>query len=306
MRLYTVECDGREYPAVTGRDGEMYRLDLLGIQVKDMNELIVRFDSLKEEIRQKTDELYTDVSAAGNVACAANEKGPAAACEPGAYRILAPVPVPMQDVVCLGVNYKSHMGDMTQGLNFTKKQDTIYFGKRVNRANDPGGRIPVYDFVDSLDYEVELGVVLGRDAFRVSKEEALSYVMGYTIINDVSARNVQRRHQQWYLGKSLDGYTPMGPCIVTADEIGDIHDLDISCYVNDEKRQSSNTSYMITTVEEAIAELSQGMTLKAGTIIATGTPGGVAMGMNPPKFLKEGDVVRCEISGIGQLVNTVG
>ena len=306
MRLYTVECDGREYPAVTGRDGEMYRLDLLGIQVKDMNELIVRFDSLKEEIRQKTDELYTDVSAAGNVACAANEKGPAAACEPGAYRILAPVPVPMQDVVCLGVNYKSHMGDMTQGLNFTKKQDTIYFGKRVNRANDPGGRIPVYDFVDSLDYEVELGVILGRDAFRVSKEEALSYVMGYTIINDVSARNVQRRHQQWYLGKSLDGYTPMGPCIVTADEIGDIHDLDISCYVNDEKRQSSNTSYMITTVEEAIAELSRGMTLKAGTIIATGTPGGVAMGMNPPKFLKEGDVVRCEISGIGQLVNTVG
>ena len=306
MRLYTVECDGREYPAVSGRDGEMYRLDLLGIQVKDMNELIVRFDSLKEEIRQKTDELYTDVSAAGNVACAANEKGPAAACEPGAYRILAPVPVPMQDVVCLGVNYKSHMGDMTQGLNFTKKQDTIYFGKRVNRANDPGGRIPVYDFVDSLDYEVELGVILGRDAFRVSKEEALSCVMGYTIINDVSARNVQRRHQQWYLGKSLDGYTPMGPCIVTADEIGDIHDLDISCYVNDEKRQSSNTSYMITTVEEAIAELSQGMTLKAGTIIATGTPGGVAMGMNPPKFLKEGDVVRCEISGIGQLVNTVG
>ena len=306
MRLYTVECDGREYPAVTGRDGEMYRLDLLGIQVKDMNELIVRFDSLKEEISQKTDELYADVSAAGNVACAANEKGPAAACEPGTYRILAPVPVPMQDVVCLGVNYKSHMGDMTQGLNFTKKQDTIYFGKRVNRANDPGGRIPVYDFVDSLDYEVELGVILGRDAFRVSKEEALSYVMGYTIINDVSARNVQRRHQQWYLGKSLDGYTPMGPCIVTANEIGDIHDLDISCYVNDEKRQSSNTSYMITTVEEAIAELSRGMTLKAGTIIATGTPGGVAMGMNPPKFLKEGDVVRCEISGIGQLVNTVG
>ena len=302
MRLYTVECDGREYPAVTGRDGEMYRLDLLGIQVKDMNELIVRFDSLKEEIRQKTDGMHADALTPEASGCSAKE----AACEPGAYRILAPVPVPMQDVVCLGVNYKSHMGDMTQGLNFTKKQDTIYFGKRVNRANDPGGRIPVYDFVDSLDYEVELGVILGRDAFRVSKEEALSYVMGYTIINDVSARNVQRRHQQWYLGKSLDGYTPMGPCIVTADEIGDIHDLDISCYVNDEKRQSSNTSYMITTVEEAIAELSRGMTLKAGTIIATGTPGGVAMGMNPPKFLKEGDVVRCEISGIGQLVNTVG
>ena len=306
MRLYTVECDGREYPAVSGRDGEMYRLDLLGIQVKDMNELIVRFDSLKEEIRQKTDELYTDVSAAGNVACAANEQGPAAACGPGAYRILAPVPVPMQDVICLGVNYMSHMSDMELGLDFKEKKAAIYFAKRVNRANDPGGRIPLYDFVDSLDYEVELGVILGRDAFCVSREEALSYVLGYTIINDVSARNVQRRHQQWYRGKSLDGYTPMGPCIVTADEIGDVHDLDISCYVNDEKRQSSNTAYMITTVEEAIAELSQGMTLKAGTIIATGTPGGVAMGMDPPKFLKKGDVVRCGIGGIGELVNVVG
>ena len=187
-----------------------------------------------------------------------------------------------------------------------KKQDTIYFSKRVNRSNDPGGKIPQYSFVDSLDYEVELGVVIGKDAFGVSREEALSYVLGYTIVNDVSARNVQRKHSQWFLGKSLDGYTPMGPCIVTSDEIGDIHNLDISCYVNDEKRQGSNTSFMITTVEEAIAELSQGMTLKAGTIIATGTPGGVAMGMNPPKFLNKGDIVRCEISGIGQLVNIVG
>ena len=294
MRLYTIEIEGRELPAVTGQDGAMYTLESLGIHVKDMNELIVRFDSLMEEIRQKID-----------LADACREPD-ACACVPGTYRILAPVPVPMQDVICLGVNYMSHMSDMTQGLNFTKKQDTIYFAKRVNRANDPGGRIPLYDFVDSLDYEVELGVILGRDAFCVSTEEALSYVLGYTIINDVSARNVQRRHQQWYRGKSLDGYTPMGPCIVTADEIGDVHDLDISCHVNDEKRQSSNTAYMSTTVEEAIAELSQGMTLKAGTIIATGTPGGVAMGMDPPKFLKKGDVVRCKIGGIGELVNVVG
>ena len=273
MRLYTIEYKGQELPAVMGQSGAMYTLESLGIHVKDMNELIVRFDSLREEIGQKIDGAGAADFAQG---------------------------------VCLGVNYMSHMSDMTQGLNFTKKQDTIYFAKRVNRANDPGGRIPLYDFVDSLDYEVELGVILGRDAFCVSREEALSYVLGYTIINDVSARNVQRRHQQWYRGKSLDGYTPMGPCIVTADEIGDVHDLDVSCYVNDEKRQSSNTAYMITTVEEAIAELSQGMTLKAGTIIATGTPGGVAMGMDPPKFLKKGDVVRCGIGGIGELVNVVG
>ena len=306
MRLYTIEYKGQELPAVMGQSGAMYTLESLGIHVKDMNELIVRFDSLREEIGQKID-LADAAGFAQGVApeadgCVSN----GGACAPGTYRILAPVPVPMQDVICLGVNYMSHMSDMEQGLDFKEKKAAIYFAKRVNRANDPGGRIPLYDFVDSLDYEVELGVILGRDAFCVSREEALSYVLGYTIINDVSARNVQRRHQQWYRGKSLDGYTPMGPCIVTADEIGDVHDLDISCYVNDEKRQSSNTAYMITTVEEAIAELSQGMTLKAGTIIATGTPGGVAMGMDPPKFLKKGDVVRCGIGGIGELVNVVG
>ncbi len=306
MRIYTIEYKGQELPAVMGQNGAMYTLESLGIHVKDMNELIVRFDSLREEIGQKIDGAGAADFAQGAAPEADGCVSNTVACAPGTYRILAPVPVPMQDVICLGVNYMSHMSDMTQGLNFTKKQDTIYFAKRVNRANDPGGRIPLYDFVDSLDYEVELGVILGRDAFCVSREEALSYVLGYTIINDVSARNVQRRHQQWYRGKSLDGYTPMGPCIVTADEIGDVHDLDISCFVNDEKRQSSNTAYMITTVEEAIAELSQGMTLKAGTIIATGTPGGVAMGMDPPKFLKKGDVVRCGIGGIGKLVNVVG
>lgn len=306
MRLYTIEYKGQELPAVMGQSGAMYTLESLGIHVKDMNELIVRFDSLREEIGQKIDGAGAADFAQGAATEADGCVSNTVACAPGTYRVLAPVPVPMQDVICLGVNYMSHMNDMTQGLNFTKKQDTIYFAKRVNRANDPGGRIPLYDFVDSLDYEVELGVILGRDAFCVSREEALSYVLGYTIINDVSARNVQRRHQQWYRGKSLDGYTPMGPCIVTADEIGDVHDLDISCFVNDEKRQSSNTAYMITTVEEAIAELSQGMTLKAGTIIATGTPGGVAMGMDPPKFLKKGDVVRCGIGGIGELVNVVG
>ena len=306
MRLYTIEYKGQELTAVMGKSGAMYTLESLGIHVRDMNELIVRFDSLREEIGQKSDGAGASVSAQGAApeadSCASN----ADACAPGTYRILAPVPVPMQDVICLGVNYMSHMSDMELGLDFKEKKAAIYFAKRVNRSNDPGGRIPLYDFVDSLDYEVELGVILGKDAFCVSREEALSYVLGYTIINDVSARNVQRKHQQWYRGKSLDGYTPMGPCIVTADEIGDVHDLDISCYVNDEKRQSSNTAYMITTVEEAIAELSQGMTLKAGTIIATGTPGGVAMGMDPPQFLKKGDVVRCEIGGIGELVNVVG
>ena len=125
------------------------------------------------------------------------------------------------------------------------------------------------------------------------------------MINDVSARNLQTRHKQWYLGKSLDGFCPTGPCIVTADEIADVQNLDIRCFVNGEKRQDSNTRYMIQNVAATIEDLSAGMTLQAGTIIATGTPSGVGMGMTPPVFLKPGDEVVCEISGIGRIVNTV-
>ena len=222
------------------------------------------------------------------------------------YRIKAPIPIPIQDIICLGVNYRSHIEETADVMDFTKKADAVYFSKRVNMANDPDGIIPAYDFVDSLDYEVELGVILKKDALNVSIEAAADYIFGYTIINDVSARNLQFKHQQWYRGKSLDGYTPMGPCIVTADEIEDAQDLDIRCYVNNEKRQENNTKNMITSAAEAISELSQGMMLKAGTIIATGTPGGVAMGMKPPVYLKTGDEIRCEIQGIGSLVNKVG
>ncbi|MCR4584512.1 MAG: fumarylacetoacetate hydrolase family protein [Lachnospiraceae bacterium] len=288
MKLYTVEVNNQQYVAAENRNKKLVTLDSMGIKVKDMNELIVRYDELRDGIGK---------------ALAVNEN---AGMEAGEYRIKAPIPVPWQDVICLGVNYRAHIEETVDVLDFTKKADTVYFSKRVNTANDPDGMIPVYDFVDSLDYEAELGVILKKDALNITVEEAAAYIFGYTIINDVSARNLQFKHQQWYRGKSLDGYTPMGPCIVTADEIRNAHDLAISCYVNDEKRQESNTGYMITTVEEAIAELSQGMTLKSGTIIATGTPGGVGMGMKPPVFLKKKDVVKCEIEGIGSLVNTVG
>ena len=282
MRLTTIKYQGYECVAVQTEDG-MVTLESVGIYVADMNELVRRYDELQNVIIEKI---------AG-----------AKTLEKEEYSILAPIPVPLQDVICLGVNYREHIEETVDVLDFTNKKDAVYFSKRVNRANDPEGNIPVYDFVDALDYEVELGVILKKDAFNVSVEEAADHILGYTIINDVSARNLQFKHQQWYRGKSLDGYTPMGPCIVTGDEIGDPHDLEICCYVNDEKRQESNTKYMITTVEEAISELSQGMTLKAGTIIATGTPGGVAMGMKPPVYLKNGDVIRCEIRGIGSLVN---
>lgn len=289
MRLYTIEYDGQECVAVAqGKEQNLILLENLGICVKDMNDLITRFTELEPEIKKSLKE--SEVKSLSS----------------DGYKVLAPIPVPMQDVICLGVNYSEHIKETAPLADFTDKTDAVYFSKRVNRSNDPDGSIPVYDFVDSLDYEVELGVVLKKDAFAVPVSEVDNYILGYTIINDVSARNIQLKHKQWYRGKSLDGYTPMGPCIVTTDEIGDAHDLTIECYVNGEKRQNSNTSYMITTVEEAISELSQGMTLKAGTIIATGTPGGVAMGMKTPKFLQKGDVVRCCIENIGELENRVG
>ena len=286
MRLYTIEADGKEKVAVE-KNGELILLDALNINVTDMNELIFHYDELQEKMTDGW----------------SNYKGSSLKLED--VKVLAPIPVPLQDVICLGVNYKEHIDETANIVDFTEKKDAVYFSKRVNRANHHNGKIPFYDFVDSLDYEVEVGVILKRDTFRIDKEDVRNYIFGYTIINDVSARNIQLKHQQWYLGKSLDGYTPMGPCIVTEDDIKDVHNLVLECYVNGEKRQSSNTAYMITTIEEAISELSQGMTLKAGTIIATGTPGGVGMGMTPPKFLQHGDVVSCRISYIGELVNTI-
>lgn len=221
----------------------------------------------------------------------------------------APIPFPLQDVLCLGINYYDHLTEAGRfdRAAFGDRPRTIYFSKRVSEANWNGGVIPAYEtLVDSLDYECELGVVIGRDAWQVRAEDAFDYVFGYTILNDVSARNLQTGHKQWYFGKSLDGHTPMGPCILTADEVASPPALGIRCRVNGETRQDSNTEYLMTGIAEIIAELTQGMTLKAGTIIATGTPAGVGMGMQPPCFLKKGDVVECEIGGIGTLANVIG
>ena len=160
--------------------------------------------------------------------------------------------------------------------------------------------------VDSLDYEAELAFIIGKDAKNVKEEDAFDYIFGYTIMNDVSARNLQTAHKQWYFGKSLDGFTPLGPVIVTKDEFDYPPKLDIKSYVNGELRQDSNTELLIFGIAHVVSELSKGMTLKAGTIISMGTPAGVGMGFVPPRFLKKGDVVTCEIEGIGKLTNTIG
>lgn len=301
MRFYTALINKQPEVLVGFEQGGMaYRLPLLArlapeLAFSDMNALILGYN---DKVRATLARLAANADTLQGAAVAVDE-----------VQLLAPIVRPLQDVVCMGINYDAHAqeaGRFSDEAFGGERPYTIYFSKRVNRATATGEKVPAYaGLVDSLDYEAELGVVLGRDAKGVTKEEARDYVFGYTIINDISARNLQTRHKQWYLGKSLDGFTPMGPCIVTADEIGDEQSLDISSKVNGELRQSSNTRYMIQTVAGAIAELSQGMTLEVGTIIATGTPAGVGMGMTPPTFLKHGDKVVCEIEKIGRLENEI-
>ena len=301
MRFYTAVINDKEELLVGFEQGaRAYRLSLLArlvpkLAFADMNALVMGWN---EEVKAALANLAANEDVLSGAAVNVDE-----------LQLCAPIVHPRQDVVCLGINYDAHAqeaGRFSDEAFGGERPYTIYFSKRVSRATATKELVPSYKgLVDSLDYECELGVVLGKDCKGVTKEEAKQYIFGYTIINDISARNLQTRHKQWYLGKSLDGFTPMGPCIVTADEIGDEQSLEISCTVNGELRQSSNTKYMIQTVCGAISELSQGMTLQAGTIIATGTPAGVGMGMQPPQFLQTGDVVECRIAKIGILTNTI-
>ncbi len=290
MRLYTIKIKEQENVAVLAQNGLLYTIKELGFSYHDMNDFIINITDEEKALLNKNIK---------NKEFLADKKG----YQLKEVTVCAPIPVPRQDIICLGVNYDEHINETKKIADFTDKKYTVYFSKRVNYAIGDGGKILHYDFVDSLDYEAELGVIIGKDCKGVRAAQAEKYIFGYTIINDISARNLQLRHQQWYMGKSLDSYTSIGPCIVTADEIDNVQNLEISCRVNDQLRQSSNTKYMIQPVADAIEELSQGITLKAGTVIATGTPGGVGMGMTPSGYLKSKDKVVCEIEKIGQLFN---
>lgn len=295
MKFLTYKINGDEQLGLLSKDGKnIYPLKKLGLHFNTMNELIVNIT--KEQFNYLKDTNHTDINTNDIISINSVEK-------------CAPIPKPNQDIICLGINYMAHAEESARYKKEAFERDRkypVYFSKRVNRATADGEFIPAYEgLVDSLDYECELAVILDKDAKNVSPENAFNYVFGYTIMNDVSARNLQTRHKQWYLGKSLDGFTPMGPCIVTKDEFSTPPVLKICSRVNGELRQNSETSLMITGIAEAISELSQGMTLEAGTIIAMGTPAGVGMGFNPPKFLKPGDTVECEIEGIGCIKNIV-
>ena len=288
MKLVTYRENGAEKVGALTKDGTA----ILPLPVPDMNTLIETMT---------LSQLSSAVTAA---------EGSGASVALAEVELLAPIPRPRQDVLCLGMNYKAHASEAAKydADAFTKeKPAAVYFSKRVSEAVAPGGVIQSHqDLVERLDYEVELAVILGKTAKHVKAAEAGDYIFGYTVLNDVSARDVQTGHKQWYFGKSLDGFTPMGPCIVTADEIAFPPALGISSTVNGELRQDSNTSLFLNSIQEVLEELTAGMTLLPGTIIATGTPAGVGMGFDPPKFLKPGDTVSCTIEGIGTLTNPVG
>lgn len=298
MKLLTYEAGDRILLGVLSKDEEwVYPLKSLGVDYKTMHELVCGMGQSEKQLIDYTidrqPEPYTIQGAA----------------RLEDIRILAPIERPQQDIICLGINYMEHA---EESARFKKEEFNgerpyaVYFSKRVNQAVACFEGIPSHSQITKqLDYEAELAVIIGKEASNVSLEEAEECVFGYTILNDISARDIQNRHKQFYFGKSLDGSAPMGPWIVTRESLPYPPKLAICSRVNGEIRQNSNTSQMIFGISYVISELSAGMTLKPGTIISMGTPSGVGLGFTPPKFLKEGDMVECEVEGIGTLVNKI-
>ena len=292
MRLVTYEIEHREGLGVMSRDGKwIFPLRSMDMDYKTMQQLS---ESEKQLLEYMSSQDPYKIRGAAPIE---------------EVKLLAPIPHPRQDVICLGINYMDHA---EESARFKKEEFNgerpyaVYFSKRVNQAVNPGDGIPSHsDIVKDLDYEAEMAVIIGKEASHVPEAQVKDYIFGYTIINDVSARTIQNRHKQWYFGKSLDGFLPMGPCIATVDELEFPPKVQVQSRVNGELRQNENTSRLLFGVAYIVSELSQGMTLKPGTIIATGTPAGVGMGFNPPKFLKPGDVVECSVEGIGSITNPV-
>ena len=223
-------------------------------------------------------------------------------------KLLAPMERPIHDILCVGINYRAHQEESEEFFNLQNKKDEqhIYFSKRACRITGPEEGISSHPGLDdAMDYEAELAVIIGKGGRNIPPEDAESHIFGYSVFNDVTARSIQKKHVQWLRGKSLDGYSVMGPAIVHRSQLPFPLELDISCHVNGELRQQSNTCLLIADIPTIISELSQGMTLEAGDIIATGTPAGVGLSFDPPRFLKAGDEIVCTVEKVGQLKNIV-
>ncbi len=227
-------------------------------------------------------------------------------------QLCAPIRQPSKNVICVGLNYHAHADEFSSsGYDTSTQADQPIPSHPIVFTKAPGSLTGACDDVhvpwghtNEVDYEAELAVVIGKGGRHIRKEDAYGHVFGYSVINDVTARDLQRDHKQWFLGKSIDSFCPMGPAIVTADEV-EPENLELRCWVNSELRQSSNTRDLIFDIPTLISTISASMELSPGDIIATGTPKGVGIGYTPPRFLSSGDVVRVEISSIGTIENTI-
>jgi 2-keto-4-pentenoate hydratase/2-oxohepta-3-ene-1,7-dioic acid hydratase in catechol pathway len=281
MRLATVEYQGKTFVGLVDKAGEK----VTPISVGDINEL---FRGARCE-----------------------PKGQAIALS--AVKLKAPVPLPLRNIMCVGKNYHEHAKEFSASGFDSSSTDTadaiptapIIFTKVPQSVIGPDALIRYPTGVsDQLDYEAELAVIIGAGGGAITKADAMKHVWGYTIMNDVTARDLQGRHKQWFLGKSMDTFAPMGPWAVTADEV-DLATAGIRCWVNGELRQDAKIADLIFDIPTLIETISAGITLLPGDIIATGTPAGVGIGFKPPKFLNKGDVVAMEVDGIGRLSNQV-
>ena len=223
-------------------------------------------------------------------------------------KICSPIKRSIHDIICVGVNYRDHLEETQKNFDkgFDKPKKIVYFSKRAYEIIGPEDSVKSrMDLDKKLDYEVELAVIIGKKGKDIPEEDVEEYIFGYSIFNDFSARELQQSHVQWYRGKSLDTYSAMGPVILHKSALPFPIEVDIKSFVNGELRQSSNTRLFLADIPKIISEISTGITLEAGDIIITGTPAGVGLGFNPPKFLKKGDQVICEIPEIGKLKNII-
>jgi 2-keto-4-pentenoate hydratase/2-oxohepta-3-ene-1,7-dioic acid hydratase in catechol pathway len=253
----------------------------------DMVDLITRYDEIKPRL--------TDSGAALPLA---------------SVKLLAPIPAPRRNIFCVGKNYTDHAREFA-GSGYEAgavkgaeiDEYPAVFTKPASTVIGTGETVSLHPHVTSaVDYEVELTLVIGKGGRDIPASRAFEHIWGYTIVNDVTARDRQRNHKQWFMGKALDTFCPMGPWITTSDEV-DAENLDVKCWVNGELRQNANTRDLIFTIPTLIATISAGLTLEPGDLIATGTPAGVGLGFTPPKFLKPGDEVSMSITGLGTLTN---
>ena len=292
MRLATISADGKAICVACLSDGRML----------DISQAAVSMQALIEGGTPTLDAVHRLVAEAENGQHQDKMIG-------GGAALLAPIPQPRKNIFCVGRNYAEHIaeGDRAQNQKTGVSDHPVFFTKPPTSVVAPDGDVLLFpDVSTSIDYEVELTVVIGKAGRNIAKADAMEHVFGYTILNDITARDIQRRHGgQYFKGKGLDGSCPIGPVIVTADDITDPHALSIGLKVNGEQRQDGTTKDMIFDIPTLIASLSEGLTLEPGDMIATGTPSGVGYAMDPPQFLKDGDTVVCEISGIGTLSNTV-